>query len=332
MELIMPERKFARRTFLRLAAGAIALPAVSRAAKAEGYPSRAVRIVVGYAPGGGVDVTARLIGQWLSERLGQSFIIENRPGAGSNIATEYVIRSPADGYTLQLIDTTGAINASLYNNLSFNFIRDMAPVAGIMSVPNILLVHPSVPAQNVPEFIAYAKANAGKINVASAGTGTSPHLSGELFKTMTGADIVHVPYRGMAPALNDLLGGQVQASFATASASIQYVASGKLKALAVTSAARSEALPNVPTVAEFVSGYEATTWYGLGAPRNTPMGIVDTLNKEVNAALADSRMRARLADLAGTTLPGLPADLARFIADETEKWGKVIRVAGIKPD
>ena len=327
----MPERKFARRTFLGLAAGAVALP-FARSAKSEGYPAHPVRIVAGYAPGGGVDVTARLIGQWLTERLGQSFIIENRPGAGSNIATEYVIRSPADGYTLQLIDSTGAINASLYNNLNFNFIRDMAPVAGIMAVPNILLVHPSVPAETVPGFVAYAKANAGRINVASAGTGTSPHLSAELFKAMTGAEIVHVPYRGMAPALNDLLGGQVQASFATASASIQHVASGTLRALAVTSAARSEALPNVPAVAEFVPGYEATTWYGLGAPRNTPTGIVNTLNREVNAALADPKIRARLAVLAGTELPGSPADLARFIADETEKWGNLIRVAGIKLD
>jgi tripartite-type tricarboxylate transporter receptor subunit TctC len=327
----MTNMKFARRTFLQLAASAAALPAVSRVAKAEAYPTRPVRIVAGYAPGGGVDITARLIGQWLSERLGQSFIIENRPGAGSNIATEYVIRSPADGYTLQLIDTTGAINATLYDSLNFNFIRDMAPVAGILSVPNILMVHPSIAAQTVPEFISYAKANPGKVNVASAGTGTSPHLSCELFKMMTGVDMVHVPYRGMAPALNDLLGGQVQASFATASASIQYVTAGKLKALAVTTASRSEALPDVPAVAEFVPGYAATTWYGLGAPRNTPASIIDMLNREVNAALADPKMRARLATLAGTLLPGSPVDLTKFIADETEKWGKVIRVAGIKP-
>lgn len=328
----MTNMKSARRTFLQLAASAAALPAVSRVAKAEAYPTRPVRIVAGYAPGGGVDITARLIGQWLSERLGQSFIIENRPGAGSNIATEYVIRSPADGYTLQLIDTTGAINATLYDSLNFNFIRDMAPVAGILSVPNILMVHPSIAAQTVPEFISYAKANPGKVNVASAGTGTSPHLSCELFKMMTGVDMVHVPYRGMAPALNDLLGGQVQASFATASASIQYVTAGKLKALAVTTASRSEALPDVPAVAEFVPGYAATTWYGLGAPRNTPASIIDMLNREVNAALADPKMRARLAALAGTLLPGSPVDLAKFIADETEKWGKVIRVAGIKPE
>jgi len=328
----MMDVKLARRTFLELAAGAIALPAVSRVASAQAYPTRPVRIVAGYAPGGGVDITARLIGQWLSERLGQSFIIENRPGAGSNIATEYVIRSPADGYTLQLIDTTGAINATLYDNLNFNFIRDMAPVAGILSVPNILMVHRSVAAQTLPEFISYAKANPGKVNVASAGTGTSPHLSCELFKMMTGVDMVHVPYRGMAPALNDLLGGQVQASFATASASIQYVPTGKLKALAVTTASRSEILPDVPAVAEFVPGYEAATWYGLGAPRGTPAGIIETLNKEVNTALADPKMRARIATLAGTLLPGSPADLAKFIADETEKWGKVIRVAGIKPE
>jgi tripartite-type tricarboxylate transporter receptor subunit TctC len=315
-----------------LAASAAALPAVSPFAKAEAYPTHPVRIVAGYAPGGGVDITARLIGQWLSERLGQSFIIENKPGAASNIATEYVIRSPADGYTLQLIDTTGAINATLYGNLNFNFIRDMAPVAGILSVPNILMVHSSVPARTVPEFIAYAKSNPGKVNVASAGIGTSPHLSCELFKIMTGVDMVHVPYRGMAPALNDLLGGQVQASFATASASIQYVTAGKLKALAVTTASRSEVLPDVPAVAEFVPGYAATTWYGLGAPRNTPAPIIDTLNREVNAAIADTKMSARLATLSGTLLPGSSADLAKFIADETEKWGKVIRLAGIKPE
>jgi tripartite-type tricarboxylate transporter receptor subunit TctC len=328
----MTDAKFARRTLLQLVASAAALPAVSRIASARAYPERPVRIVVGYAPGGGVDVTARLIGQWLSERLGQSFIIENKSGAASNIATEYVIRSPADGYTLQLIDSTGAINATLYDNLNFKFMRDMAPVAGIVSVPNILIVHPSVPARTVPEFVAYAKANPGQVNVASAGTGTSPHLSGELFKMMAGVDMVHVPYRGMAPALNDLLGGQVQASFATASASIEYVKAGTLRALAVTTMARSEVLPDVPAVAEFIPGYDATTWYGLGAPRLTQAEIIDTLNREVNAALADTKMRARLATLAGTLLPGSPADLAKFIADETEKWGKVIRVAGIKPE
>lgn len=328
----MTNMKFARRIFLQLATSAAVLPAVSRVAKGEAYPTRPVRIVAGYAPGGGVDIAARLMGQWLSERLGQSFIVENKPGAASNIATEYVIRSPADGYTLQLIDTTGAINATLYGNLSFNFIRDMAPVAGILSVPNILMVHSSVPARTVPELIAYAKANPGKVNVASAGTGTSPHLSCELFKMMAGVDMVHVPYRGMAPALNDLLGGQVQASFATASASIQYVTAGKLKALAVTTASRSEVLPDVPAVAEFLPGYSATTWYGLGAPRNTPAPIIDTLNREVNAALADPKMSARLATLSGTLLPGSSVDLAKFIADETEKWGKVIRLAGIKPE
>jgi tripartite-type tricarboxylate transporter receptor subunit TctC len=328
----MANMKFARRTFLQLAASTAALPAVSAVARADAYPTRPVRIVVGYAPGGGVDITARLIGQWFSERLGQSVIIENKPGAASNIATEYVIRSPADGHTLQLIDTTGAINATLYGNLNFNFIRDMAPIAGILSVPNILVVHSSVPARTVPEFIAYAKANPGKINVASAGTGTSPHLSCELFKMMAGINMVHVPYRGMAPALNDLIGGQIQASFATATASIQYVTAGKLRALAVTTAARSEVLPDVPTVAEFVPGYEATTWYGLGAPHNTPAPIIETLNTAVNAALADPRLRDRLATLAGTLLPGSPADLAKLIADETEKWGKVIRVAGIKPE
>jgi tripartite-type tricarboxylate transporter receptor subunit TctC len=330
MEQNMTNFKFTRRTFLHLAAGAAVLPAVSRVAWALAYPTRPVRIIVGYAAGGGVDVTARLIGHWLSERLGQSFVVENRPGAASNIATDFVIRSPADGYTLQLIDSTGAINASLYDNLNFNFIRDITPVAGIMSVPNIMAIHPSVPAQTVPEFISYARANPGKVNMASAGTGTSPHLSGELFKMMTGVNMVHVPYRGMAPALNDLLGGQVQVCFGTASSCIQYVKAGKLRALAVTTASRSEALPNVPTVAEFIPGYEATTWYGIGAPRNTPVDIIDTLNKEVNAALADPKMRARLADLAGTVLPGSPATLGMFIADETEKWGKVIRTANIK--
>jgi tripartite-type tricarboxylate transporter receptor subunit TctC len=320
-----------RRKFLQLA-GIAAAPMIAGVAKADAYPTHPVRIVAGYAPGGGVDITARLIGQWLSDRLGQPFIIENKPGAASNIATEHVIRALPDGYTLQLIDSTGAINATLYDNLTFNFMRDMAPIAGILSVPNILMVHSSVPARNIPEFIAYAKANPGKLNVASAGTGTSPHLSCELFKLMAGVDMVHVPYRGMAPALNDLLGGQVQASFATASASIQYVTTGKLNALAVTTASRCEALPNIPAVAEFLPGYAATTWYGLGAPRNTPTPIIDALNKAVNAALVDTKMRDRLSTLAGTVLPGSPADLADFIAEETEKWGKVIRLAGIKPE
>ncbi len=324
--------KLHRRAFLRLAAASAALPAVAGIARAQAYPTRPVRIIAGYAPGGGVDITARLMGQWLSERLGQPFVVENRPGAASNIATEFVVRSPADGYTLLLIDPTSAINATLYDSLRFNFIHDIAPVAGIMSVPNIMMVHPSVPARTVLEFISYAKAHPGRISFASAGTGTSPHLSGELFKMMAGVDMTHIPYRGMAPALTDLLAGQVQLCFGTASSSIEYVRAGKLRGLAVTTVSRSQALPDVPTVAEFVPGYEASTWYGIGAPRNTPLEIIGTLNKEVNAALADLKMRARLADLSGTVLPGSPADLGRFIADETEKWAKVVKFSGAKAE
>ena len=328
----MTEVKFARRTFLRLAGSVAALPAVSRVANAEAYPTRAVRIVAGYAPGGGVDITARLIGQWLSERLGQSFIIENKPGAASNIATEYVIRSPADGYTLQLIDTTGAINATLYGNLNFNFIRDMTPVAGILSVPNILLVHSSVPARTVPEFIAYAKANPGKINVASAGTGTSPHLSCELFKMMAGVDMVHLPYRGQGPALTDLLGGQAQVYFAATVGSIDYIRTGRLRALAVTTTTRSDVLPDIPTLGEFVPGYEASQWFGVGAPKNTPSQIIYKLNEAINAGLADPKIKARLAELGGTAFVGSPADFGKLIADDSEKWGKVIRALNIKAD
>jgi tripartite-type tricarboxylate transporter receptor subunit TctC len=323
--------KLPRRNFLRLAAGAAALPAVSRIARAQAYPTRPVRIIVGFAAGGGVDIVARLIGQWLSERLGQPFVIENRPGAGTNIGTEAVVRAAADGYTLLLVNTANAINATFYDKLNFNFIRDIAPVAGIMVVPNVMLVHPSVPAKTVPEFIAYAKANPGKINLASGGLGGPSHVAGELFRIMTGVDMNHVPYRGASPALADLLAGQVHVQFPTMPASIEYIRAGKLRALAVTSATRSQALPDVATVSEFVPGYEATSWYGVGVPRNTPAEIVDKLNKEVNAALADPKMKVRLADL-GEALPGRPADFAKLIADETDKWSKVIRALNIKAD
>ena len=281
-----------------------------------------------FAPGGGADIIARLIGQWLSERLGQPFIIENRPGAGSNIATEAVVHAPADGYTLLLVSPANAINATLYDKLNFNFIRDIAPVAGIIRVPNVMVVNPSVPAKTVPEFIAYAKANPGKLNMASAGIGTAPHVAGELFKMMAGVDMVHVPYRGDGPALTDLIGGQVQVMFAAMPSSIEYIRAGKLRALAVTTATRSEALPDIPTVGDFVPGYEASGWYGIGAPKNTPAEIIDKLNKEINAGLADPKIKARLADLGGTVLPGSPADFGKLIADETEKWAKVIKFAG----
>jgi tripartite-type tricarboxylate transporter receptor subunit TctC len=323
--------KLPRRNLLRLAAGAAALPAVSHFAWAQTYPTRPVRLVVGFPPGGGTDITARLIGQWLSERLGQQLVIENRPGAGSNIATEGVVRAAPDGYTLLLVSAAHAINATLYDRLNYNFLRDIAPVAGVIRVPNLMEVNPSLPPKSVPEFIAYAKANPGKVNYASGGNGTAQHLAGELFKIMTGVDMVHVPYRGDAPALTDLIGGQVQVMFGNMPSSIEHIRAGKLRPLAVTAAARSEALPNLPPVGDFVSGYEATTWQGLGAPRNTPAEIVDKLNKEINAALSDPKIKARLADLGGTVLSGSPADFGRLIADETEKWGKVIRAANIKP-
>ena len=324
--------KLPRRQFLHLAAGAAALPALSHIARAQAYPTRPVRIVVGFAPGGGADIMARLIGQWLSERFGQPFIIENRPGAGSNIGTEAVVRAPADGYTLLLVLTPNAVNATLYDKLNFNFIRDIAPVAGISREPNVMVVHPSVPAKTVPEFMAYAKANPGKINMASSGNGSSPHVAGELFKMMAGVSLVHVPYRGAGPALTDLLGGQVQVMFATMSSSVEYIRAGKLRALAVSAAMRSEALPDIPTVGDFVAGYEASTWYGVGAPRDTPTEIVGKLNKEINAALADPKMKARLADLGGMVLVGSPADFGKLMGDETEKWSKVVKFAGMKPD
>jgi tripartite-type tricarboxylate transporter receptor subunit TctC len=321
-----------RRKFLHLAAGAAALPAVSRIAGAQSYPSRPVRIIVGFPAGGGVDIVARLIGQWLSERLGQPFVIENRPGAGSNIATEVVVRAPADGYTLLLVHASNAINATLYDKLNFNFIRDIAPVAGIIAVPNVMVLNPSIPAKTVPEFIAYAKANPGKINIASGGIGGPSHVSAELFKMMTGSDMLLVSYRGMAPAVTDLLAGQVQVMFNSLPASIEYIKAGTLRALAVTTATRSETLPSIPTMGEFVPGYEATTWYGVGVPKNTPAEIIEKLSKEINAGLADAKMKARLADLGGTVLPGSPADFGKLIADETEKWAKVIKSAGIKPE
>jgi tripartite-type tricarboxylate transporter receptor subunit TctC len=323
--------KLPRRKFLRLAAGAAALPAVSHFAWAQTYPTRPVRLVVGFPPGGGTDIIARLIGEWLSERLGQQLVIENRPGAGSNIATEGVVRAAADGYTLLLVSAAHAINATLYDRLNYNFLRDIAPVAGVIRVPNLMEVNPSLPPKSVPEFIAYAKANPGKVNYASGGNGTAQHLAGELFKIMTGVDMVHVPYRGDAPALTDLIGGQVQVMFGNMPSSIEHIRAGKLRPLAVTTAARSEALPDLPPVGDFVPGYEASTWQGLGAPGNTPAEIVDKLNKEINAALSDPKIKARLADLGGTVLSGSPADFGRLIADETEKWGKVIRAAYIKP-
>jgi tripartite-type tricarboxylate transporter receptor subunit TctC len=324
--------KLPRRRFLHLAAGAAALPAVSRAAPAQAYPTRPVRIIVGFAAGGGVDIIARLMGQYLSERLGQPFIIENRPGAGTNIGTEVVVTSPPDGYTLLLANAANAINATLYDNLGFNFLGDIAPVAGIMRVANVMVVNPSFPAKTVPEFIAYAKANPGQINMASGGKGDSPHMSGELFKMMTGIDMVYVPYRGLAPALTDLLGGQVQVIFGTMPASIAYVKAGKLRALAVTTATRAALLPDIPTLNEFLPGYEASQWYGIVAPKNTPPEIVERLNQEINAGLADPTMKGRLADLGGAIMSGSPADFGTLLADETEKWGRVVRSANIKPD
>ena len=324
--------KLPRRTFLHLAAGAAALPAMSRIARAQAYPSRPVRWILSAPPGGALDIVARLMGQWLSERLGQPFVIENRTGGGGNIATEAVVRAPPDGYTLLMVTMVHAVNATLYDRLNFNFIRDIAPVAPISREPNVMVVNPSVPTKTVSEFIAYAKANPGKINMASSGNGTSPHMGGELFKAMTGVDVVHVPYRGGAPALTDLIGGQVQVMFAFISSSIEYIRAGKLRALAVTTTTRSPALPDVPVVGDFVPGYEASSWIGLGVPKNTPTEIVDKLNREINAGIADPKIRARLADLGSTVFPGSPADFGKHIADETEKWGKVIRAANLKPD
>jgi tripartite-type tricarboxylate transporter receptor subunit TctC len=321
-----------RRQFLNLAAGAVALPTLSRFAWGQTYPSRPVRWIVPFPPGGGTDILARLIGQWLSERLGQQFVIDNRPGAGGNIGTEAAVHAPPDGYTLLLAASVHTINPSLYDKLGFNFIRDIAPVAGIMRVPNVMVVNPSVPARSVPEFIAYARANPGKINMASAGIGTSQHVAGELFKLVAGIDMVHVPYRGTAPALTDLLGGQVQVLFMSPASSIEYIRAGTLRGLAVTSAARSQALPDLPTMGDFLPGFEASLMYGLGAPKNTPPEIVEKLNKEINAGLVDPNLKARLADLDGMVLGGSPADFGKLIAEETEKWLKVIRLANIRPE
>ena len=320
-----------RRQFLHLAAGAAALPAMSCIALAETYPSRPVRIIVGYPPGGATDAMARLIAQQLSERLGQPFLVDNRPGAGSNIATEAVATSPPDGYTLLLVFSANAINATFYDKLNFNFIRDIAPVASIARSPFVMEVHPSVPAKNIPEFIAYAKINPGTIRMASNGSGTTGHVAGELFKSMAGVDMVHVPYRGPEPALTDLLAGKVQVNSAYLE-SIEYIKTGKLPVLAVTTAARSEILPDFSTMGEFVPGYEASAFFGIGAPRNTPAAIVDKLNKEINAILADPKMNARLADFGGTVLTGSSTDFSKLIAEETEKWAKVIRAANIKPE
>jgi len=322
--------KLPRRNFLHLAAGAAALPFAPHVARAQAYPSRPVHLIAGFPPGGVVDVFARLIGQWLSERLGQQFVIENRAGAGGNLATEAVVKALPDGYTLLMIGSNNAWNVTLYDNLSFNFIRDIAPVASIYRGPAVLVVHPSFPAKSVPELIAYAKSNPGRVSMASGGVGSTQHVYGELFKMMTGVDMLHVPYRGGGPALTDLLAGQVPVMFDTLATSIEHIKAGKLRALAVTSATRSEVLPDVPTVGDFVPGYEGTGWQGVGAPRNTPAEIIDQLNKEINAGLADPRMKARIADFGYTVFASSPADFRTFIAAYTEKWAKVIKFSGAK--
>jgi tripartite-type tricarboxylate transporter receptor subunit TctC len=325
--------KLARRRFLHLATGAAVFPAVMQIARAQAYPSRPVRIVVGFPAGGGIDIVARLMAQWLSERLGQQFIVENRVGAGGNLGVEAVVRAPADGYTLLWANSANAISASFYEKLSFDLVHDIAAIAGVVRVPQVMEVNPSFPAKTVREFIAYAKANPGKINMASAGNGTANHVAGELFKMLTGVDIVHVPYRGGAPALTDLLGGQVQVTFDNMPSSIGHIRAGKLRALAVTTAERSQALPDIPTVSEFVPGYESSVWWGVGAPKNTPVEIIDRLNKEINAGLADPKIKARLAaDFGGTVLAGSPADFGQLMADEIEKWAKVVKFSGAKPD
>jgi tripartite-type tricarboxylate transporter receptor subunit TctC len=324
--------KLPRRKFLHLAVGAAALPVLSAIARAEVYPTRPVRIIVPFAAGGTVDIIARFVGQWLSERLGQQFVVENRPGAGGNIGVEAAVRAASDGYTLLMIDVSAAVNATLYDKLNFNFIRDIAPVANVMRVPNLIVVHPSFPANTVPEFIAYAKANPGRISMATAGNGSTSHVFGELFKMMAGVELVAVPYRGGGPALIDMLSGQVHVIFVPTPASIEYVRAGKLRALAVTGTTRLEILPDLPLAAEFVPGYEASSWYGIGTTKDTPVEIIDRLNKEINAGIADPKLKARLADTGGTVLPGSPADFARIIAEDTEKWGRVIRAANIKPE
>jgi len=328
----MTTMKLSRRRLHHLTAGALALAAVLGLAWAQAYPERPVRILVGYAPGGGNDIAARLIGQWLSERLGQSFVVENRPGAAGNIATEATVHAPADGYTLLLVSLANATNATLYDKLNYNFIRDIAPIGGIVRVANVMLINPAVPANTVPEFIAYAKTNPGNVNMGSGPTGGPVHMVGSLFNIMTGLKIQHVPYRGEALALTDLIAGQVQVVFGSIPASIQYVRAGKLRALAVTTTTRAEALPDLPIVADFVPGYEASTWYGIGAPRNTPTQIIELLNREINAGLSDPALRTRLAELGGVAIGGSPGDLGKLIAEETEKWSKVILAANIKPE
>jgi tripartite-type tricarboxylate transporter receptor subunit TctC len=324
--------KLPRRKFLHLAAGAAVLPAISRIAWAQAYPTRPVRVIVGFTPGSAPDIVARLMGQWLSERLGQQFIVENRAGAGGNIGAELVVRAPADGYTLLLVGAPNAINTTLYDKLSFNFLRDIAPVAGIIRERIVMVVHPSFPPKTVPEFIAYAKANPGKVTMASPGNGSSPHVSGELFKMMAGIDMTHVPYRGGGQVMTDLIAGQVQVSFIGLSVAIEHIRSGKLRALAVTAATRSVVLPDIPTVGDFVPDYEASAFFGVGAPRNTPAEIIDKLNKEINAGLSDPDLTRRLGEGGGMVLAGSPADFGKFIADETEKWANVIKFAGIKPE
>jgi tripartite-type tricarboxylate transporter receptor subunit TctC len=321
-----------RRQFLHLAAGATALPFAAHVASAQAYPSRPVRIVVGFPAGGTTDIVARVLGQRLSERLGQQFVIENRPGAGSNLATEAVSRSAADGYTLLLIGGANTINATLFDKLTFDFLRDIAPVASVFETPLVIEVNPSVPVHTIPEFIAYAKANPGKLNFATPGVGTPPHVAGELFKMTAGVDMVHVPYRGTGPMLTDLIGGQVQVAFDPLPASIEHIRAGTLRALAVTTASRSEALPNIPSASEYVPGYVASNWYGFAAPKNTPPEIVGKLSMEINAALADPKIKARLMELGGTPLASSSVDFAKFVADDTAKWAKVIRSANIKPE
>src|SRR5215467_8127929 len=324
--------KLPRRNFLHLAAGAAALPAMSRIAWAQAYPTRPVRIVLPFAPGGVNDITARLIGQLLTERLGQQFLIENRTGGGGNIGIEAVVRSPADGYTLLVVGTTAAINATLFEKLNYNFIRDIAPVASIIRVPHVMQVNPSLPVATVPEFIAYAKANPGKISMGSGGNGSPAHVAGELFKMMTGVNLTHVPYRGGAPALTDLIAGQIQVAFIDMAASIEYIRAGRLRALAITTATRSEALPEIPTVSDFVPGFEASQWVGLHAPKNTPSEIISKLNMEINAGLANPMLKTRFADLGGDVLPGSPDDFGMLITSDTERWGKVIKFSGAKPE
>jgi tripartite-type tricarboxylate transporter receptor subunit TctC len=320
-----------RRHFLHLGAGAATFPALSGVAWAQAYPTQPLRLILGYPPGGSADITARLTGQWLSERLGQPLIIENRPGAATNLATEAVVRSAPDGYTLLLVAPANAINATLYDKLNFNFLRDIDPVAGIIRFPNVVVVNPSLPIKSIPELIAYAKANPGKLNMASSGNGSTIHMSGELFKMLTGVNMIHVPYRGGAPALTDLIAGQVHVMFDNIPTSAEHIKAGKLRGLAVTSTVRSEVLPDLPTVADFLPGYEASAWYGLGVPKSTPGEAIDKINNAMNAVLADPKAQARFAELGASTLPGSPADFARFLADETEKWGKVVKFAGIKP-